>query len=502
MLDLKEFKIVFRNDKYLQVDNWERIENAPIFSTVYDDETKRILAFCTIEDFDKEGKGHVGRLTIGVLPDFQGKKYGEKVLRLSIEQAFYHFGKTKIWLSTYADNISAVRLYEKVGFRVEGVFRNEVYDTDLGYRNVYSMALIPDWYFKSDKIEWGIPSIGAKEVDNLLKCVDTDWYTSGPQVKEVEKRIATVTGAKYNFLVNNGTSALLGAYATIKYFTGVEDIIIPNFTFQATYNVAKELGFSIQIVDVDPKTGLIDLEQTRKALRTWKTKLIVPVSVSGSCNDYDELTDLRNTYICPIIEDSAAALGGEHINGTKIGSFADITCFSLHASKVVTGIEGGIITTNSEEYAKFISEYISHGEDKKQKYHFVHSGLNLRPTDMVAGIFNAQLDKLYTFLSHRTDLVNKYHSNLGSEYFLQIPDYQLIHPHMFCLFLAKDKPGLISYLKEHNIDSRPSWYGITQDKEYKNSNFLGEHGIQLPLHNKLTFEEVDKVCEVIKEYEK
>jgi perosamine synthetase len=489
----EEFEKTFSNDRFLTVGSFSKFEDAKVLETYYDNE--RLIGFVAIEDFGTRLKDKVGRLSIGILPEYQGKGFGKKLMLHAIQKAF-DSGKEKIWLSVYSDNYKAIRLYESLGFIVEGVFRNEEYSEEYGYRDVYSMALFKTP--KKEDISWGPPDIGAKEIDNLLKCVKDDWFSSGKQVSTFARNVAKYTNAQFNIPVSNGTTALIAAYSAL--FEKGDKVIIPNYTFIATYRAAQLLDLDVLLCDVDPRSGMIRLDLAEELLKNDPSiKGLVSVSVAGLPSDYTKLLELKDKYGIYVVEDAAAALGAE--GDYKAGEIADITTFSLHASKVITAIEGGLICTNDPYLEEYLRRFITHGEDPYQKYLFSQFGLNLRPTDLNFSIANAQLEKLERYIDRRNQIIQRYRDGLEDIISMQaVPSYVKQHSYMSCLVFVEDKWGLLEAAKSlAKIEMRPSWNSIEQ-MNFEGADWITKYGVYLPLHNKLTNQEVDMVISFVRNY--
>src|SRR5262249_5577014 len=158
-----------------------------------------------------------------------------------------------------------------------------------------------------------------------------------------------------------------------------DEVIVPDFTYPATADAVAIVGATAVLVDVDPRTFLIDYDAIDAAI-TPKTKAIMPVSEFGNPLDYSALERIRKQYGLPIIEDAACAIGSAY-RGVKTGNRADITVFSLHPRKFITTGEGGIVTTGNPCWAEWMDAYKHFGivgKDAAGKPAFQRVGTNYK----------------------------------------------------------------------------------------------------------------------------
>lgn len=250
-------------------------------------------------------------------------------------------------------------------------------------------------------------------VNEVLK---SDFLTTGPKVREFEEMIAKFTGAKYAVAFSNGTAALHGAC----YAAGVgegDEVITTPMTFAASSNCVLYMGGTPVFADIDPETFNIDVKEIEKSI-TKKTKAIIPVDFTGQAVDIDGIKEIIKDRDIVIIEDGAHSLGTKY-KGTRVGGQADMTMFSFHPVKTITTGEGGIITTNNEEYYEKLISFRSHGitreidqlEDKDGGgwyYEQLDLGFNYRMTDFQAALGISQMKKLDWFIHRRREIVEKY----------------------------------------------------------------------------------------------
>ena len=251
--------------------------------------------------------------------------------------------------------------------------------------------------------------------------------------------------------VSNGTAALHCACIAAGLKAGDEVIVTP-LTFAASANCILYVGATPVFADINPETYNIDPKSIREKI-TEKTKAIVAVDFTGQCVENAEIRAICDEYNLIFIEDAAHAIGSAY-NGKKVGSLADMTCFSFHPVKTITCGEGGAVTTNNEEFYKKLVLAHTHGithdeelmEDAPHEgiwvYEQVSLGYNYRLTDFQAAMLISQLSKLEDFKAKRQAIVKKY-----DEAFKDIPEIivQKEIPesdtcrHLYIIRLALDK---------------------------------------------------------------
>ena len=244
------------------------------------------------------------------------------------------------------------------------------------------------------------PFLGKEEIDSAVEVLRsgilTDKSGMGPRVMEFERSFARYVGAKHAIAVVNGTAALHAALLSAE--VGADDeVILPSFTFVGAVNAVRLAGATPVFADIDKENYCLRGENVEEAI-TRKTKAIVPTDLYGLPSDMKAVMDLARGKGITVIEDAAQAHGALY-DGKKVGSIADMTCFSFYAAKNITTGEGGMITTNDDEYAQALRMIRSHGEQRP--YWTVRLGHNYHMTELAAAIGQAQLKKLPGFLDKR-----------------------------------------------------------------------------------------------------
>lgn len=313
------------------------------------------------------------------------------------------------------------------------------------------LAIEGGYPVRGGKIYYGRQWIGEDDIRAVEEVLRSDYITCGPKVDEFEQELARYTGAKYAVAVSNGTAALHCACLAAGIGPGDEVITTP-LTFAASANCALYCGARPVFADVDPHTYNIDPASVRAHI-TDKTKTIVAVDFTGQAVRHEELRAICDEFGLVFIEDAAHAIATKY-KGQQVGSLADLTCFSFHPVKTITGGEGGAVTTNDEAlYRKLVLAHthgITHDESLMQDaphegpwcYEQISLGYNYRMTDFQAALLVSQLHKVEHFAARRKQIVSAYNKAFADmpELILQqeIPESDTCR-HLYIIRLALDK---------------------------------------------------------------
>lgn len=244
-----------------------------------------------------------------------------------------------------------------------------------------------------DKIEAGIQNV-----------LTHGQYILGPEVKELEEKLAAYVGAKYCITCANGTDALQIVQMAFGIGPG-DEVITPGFTYIATAETVAVLGATPVYVDVNPKTYNLDVEKLETAI-TPRTKAIIPVSLYGQCADFDAINAIAAKYNLPVIEDAAQSFGATY-KGRKSCNLSTVACTSFFPSKPLGCYgDGGAIFTNDDELAKVIRQIARHGQDRR--YHHVRVGMNSRLDTLQAAILLPKLEILNEEMQARQRIAETY----------------------------------------------------------------------------------------------
>lgn len=234
-------------------------------------------------------------------------------------------------------------------------------------------------------------------------------YILGPEVSELEERLAAFVGAKYCITCANGTDALQIAQMALGIGPG-DEVITPGFTYIATAETVALLGAKPVYVDVDPRTYNLDPALLEAAI-TPRTKAIIPVSLYGQCADFDAINAVAAKHGIPVIEDAAQSFGATY-KGKRSCNLTTIACASFFPSKPLGCYgDGGAIFTNDDELAKLLRQIARHGQDRR--YHHVRVGVNSRLDTLQAAILLPKLDIFEDELQLRLQVADRYATLLG-----------------------------------------------------------------------------------------
>lgn len=239
---------------------------------------------------------------------------------------------------------------------------------------------------------------------NIQKVLAHGKYILGPEVHELEEKLAEYTGAKYCITCANGTDALQIALMSLGIGPG-DEVITPGFTYIATAETVALLGATPIYVDIDATTYNLDPSLLEAAI-TSRTKAIIPVSLYGQCADFDKINKIAKKHNLSVIEDAAQSFGATY-KGKKSGNLSTIACTSFFPSKPLGCYgDGGAIFTNDEGLATVIRQIARHGQDRR--YHHIRIGVNSRLDTLQAAILLPKLEILDDEMQARRQVAATY----------------------------------------------------------------------------------------------
>lgn len=338
---------------------------------------------------------------------------------------------------------------------------------------------------------------------NIQKVLTHGQYILGPEVEELEQKLAEYVGVKYCISCANGTDALQIAQMALG--VSVDDeVITPGFTYIATAETVALLGAKPVYVDVDPKTYNLDPTKLEQAI-TAKTKAIIPVSLYGQCADFDAINAIAAKYGIPVIEDAAQSFGATY-KGKKSCNLSSIACTSFFPSKPLGCYgDGGAIFTNDDELAKVMRQIARHGQDRR--YHHIRVGINSRLDTIQAAILLpkfAIFDDEVQLRQQVASIYNKLLKEVGIETTPHIDTYNTSVYAQYTI-RVKNRDQVIEHLKKAGIPTAVH-YPIPLNKQPAVASAinlpigdkLSEEVVSLPMHPYLTAEQLSDVAEKIK----
>ena len=263
------------------------------------------------------------------------------------------------------------------------------------------------------------PLLDGNEKNYLNICIDTGWISSeGPFVSEFEQKFAARVGRKHGVAVCNGTAALDVAVEALGIGPG-DEVIMPAFTIVSCVGQIVRNGGIPVLVDSDPVTWNMDVSRIAEKI-TKRTKAIMVVHIYGLPVDMDPILDLARAHGLKVIED-AAEMHGQMYKGRPCGSFGDISIFSFYPNKHITTGEGGMVVTNSDDYAEDCRSLRNLCFQPNKRFVHERLGWNLRMSNIQAALGLAQLERLDEFVVRKRRMGGRYTQLLSGTPGVQLP---------------------------------------------------------------------------------
>ncbi len=360
-----------------------------------------------------------------------------------------------------------------------------------------------------------------KESQAVKNVVDSGWITMGEKTKEFENRFSREVVDNANCVaLSSATAALHIALLTLD-LKEDDEVIIPALTFIADMNVVKMVGAKPVLADSDSYENWNISAKTIEKVITPKTKAVIVVHFAGYPCDMDEIVSLCKDRNITLIEDCAHAPGAKY-KGKSVGTFGKFGCFSFFTNKNLSVGEGGMIVSTDEKAIEEARLIRSHGmnaltldrhKGRAITYDVIRPGLNYRIDEMRSALGLVQLDKLKNANNQRKVLVERYLENLKNCNKILIPFQNLENIesvyHIFPILLDKklDRVDIIGKLKEKGIQSSihyPAFKDFTAFKdiglnEAPIAQDISKRELTLPLYPTMSIEQVDYVCENLKQ---
>jgi CDP-6-deoxy-D-xylo-4-hexulose-3-dehydrase len=384
------------------------------------------------------------------------------------------------------------------------------------------------------KIDLIQDTIDNQDIDNLIEWLKTyPKLTKGSKTIEFENKWSQWLGSKYSVFVNSGSSANLLMLYALKILKRMKNnkVCVPTLCWAT--DLAPVLQFDMEplLIDCNLDNLSVDLTHLEEVFKTEQPSVLLLVSVLGLSPDMDSIVELCKTYDVILLEDNCESQGTRY-KGTKLGNFGLMSSFSTYFGHTMSTIEGGIISTNDEEIYNTLLQLRSHGWDRdlsleKQQelrkewgvsdfsalYTFYIPGFNLRSTDLQAQIGIKQLDKVDGMINNRYENFLYYKSKLESKTWFPRTFDDSYTSNFAIPFITKtieDKEKLIKELNENNIVCRPLISGsmgtqpfykkLYGENKLPKCTIIDERGIYVPNHDKMTKEDIDRVCNILLKY--
>ncbi len=374
---------------------------------------------------------------------------------------------------------------------------------------------------KNRLIPFSRPWIDETEIEAVSRVLASKWISTGNEVRAFERAFAEYLGVKHAIAVSSCTAALHLSLVVAGIGRGDEVITTP-YTFTATAEAIRYVGAKPVFVDIDPHTLNIDVTQIPAAI-TERTRAILPVHFAGLACDMDSLLTLCREHDLILIDDAAHAIPTAY-NGQRIGTMGDLSAFSFYANKNMTTAEGGMITTNTDAFAKPLQTMRLHGIDKDAwarqsqrdiwRYDIATEGYKYNMTDIQAAMGLCQLMKLNKQHERRRNFAQRYRAA-----FADVPEVRTPavpsdpNAHSWHLYVIQVQTGnrdeLVSALRARNIECSVHYIPLhlfafyQAEYGYRVGDFPGaetafEKVVSLPLHPGLTETDIHTVSDAVK----
>ena len=388
------------------------------------------------------------------------------------------------------------------------------------------------------RFPFGTITITQEAKDLIAEALASERVSSGKLVRRLEKRFAELTGTKEAVALSSGTDADSLALAVL-YDFGAErgdEVIVPSLSFVATGNAVLQAGFKPVFVDVERHTLNIDPTKIESAV-TDRTVAIMPVHLMGKPADMDTVNAVAKKHKLFVIEDAAEAHGATY-KGRNVGTLGDMAAYSLYVAHIITSIEGGIVTTDREDFAEVLRSLRSHGRACKCKQCVINSsdsgctlrfqhgsdgrfvfervGFSCKMNELEAAVglgsmtvYDEILQKRHHNLAAMMDGLRRFEPYLTT--FREEP-HEYIGPHALPVLVAQDAPftrdQIVRYLEQAGIDTRNLFLSMPtqcsgfehlgyQLGQFPEAEYVGTHGFHVGVHQDISDEQIGYFLETL-----
>ena len=375
----------------------------------------------------------------------------------------------------------------------------------------------------------------------IAEALDSNRLSSGRLVRRLEERFAELVGAKEAVALSSGTDADALALAVMHDFGARrgDEVIVPALSFVATGNAVLQAGFTPAFVDIDRRTLNIDPARIEPAVNE-RTVAIMPVHLMGKPADMDAINAIARKHELFVIEDAAEAHGSIY-KGRNVGTLGDMAAYSLYVAHIITSIEGGIVTTDREDFAEVLRSLRSHGRACKCKQCVINSsdqpcqkrfrygtdvrfvferiGFSCKMNELEAAVGLGSIELYHEILERRHDNLLAMIEGVGrfSPYLKTFSEeaHERIGPHALPILVDEDAPftrdELVGHLEQCGIDTRNLFASMpTQCRgfaflgcklgEFPEAEYVGEHGFHIGVHQDLHRQHIEYVLTKLDEF--
>ncbi len=388
------------------------------------------------------------------------------------------------------------------------------------------------------RIPFGAITISQKAKDLIAEALASERVSSGRMVRQLEQQFAELTGTKHAVAVSSGTDADALALAVLYDFGANrgDEVIVPALSFVATGNAVLQAGFEPVFVDIQRETLNIDPAKIATSI-TPKTRAIMPVHLMGKPAEMDTINAIAKKHSLHVIADAAEAHGALY-KGRDVGTLGEMVAYSLYVAHIITSVEGGMITTDREDYAEILRSLRSHGRACKcaqcvintsdegcrkrfqygedVRFVFERIGFSAKMNELEAAIGLGSLELYDDILGRRhenlltmMDRVRQFAPHIHT--FCEEP-HERIGPHALPLLVGPDAPfprnELTSWLEEAGIDTRNLFLSMPTQcagfayqghtlGDFPEAEYCANNGLHVGCHQDLTAEQIDYFIETL-----
>lgn len=396
------------------------------------------------------------------------------------------------------------------------------------------------------RIPFGTLSVTPRAKELIMEALEANRLSSGKLVRQFEKKFAELTGTKEAVAVSTGTDADALALAVLYDFGAKrgDEVIVPALSFVATGNAVLQAGFTPVFVDIERETLNIDPAKIEEAV-TDRTRAIMPVHLMGKPADMDPIMEVARKYDLYVVEDAAEAHGAQY-KGKNVGTIGHMAAYSTYVAHIISTIEGGVITTDNEDFAEVLRSLRSHGRackckscvlnvssgscDKRFKYRelgdirfiFERVGFSAKMNELEAAVGLGNLDMFDEILQKRrknllylTEQFENFKPYLAT---IKEEPHEKIGPHGLPVIVQEaakfTRDDLVQHLEKNDIDTRNLFQSMPTQcagfaylgyecGQFPNAEFMGLQGLHIGVHQDLGRAEcdyfLDKVAEFLEE---
>jgi CDP-4-dehydro-6-deoxyglucose reductase, E1 len=392
-------------------------------------------------------------------------------------------------------------------------------------------------------VPFGTISIPDPARERIGEILQTKRVSSGKYVRLFEKKFAELLGVKEAVAMSSGTDADILALAVLHDYGAKrgDEIILPALSFVATGNAVLHAGFNPVFVDIDRKTLNIDVNQVEGAI-TERTRAIMPVHLMGKPADMDPILAIARRHGLQVIEDAAEAHGAGY-KGKPVGALADMAAFSLYVAHIISTVEGGIVTTDREDFAEVLRSLRSHGRACKcrqcvlnstqahcpkrftggngedMRFVFERIGYSTKMNELEAAIGLSNMEIYREILTKRRrnllyvlERFPRFHPYLRS---IEEEPHEKIGPHAIPIVIQEEasfsRADLTHYLEKNGIETRTLFASMPtqcagfvylgyREGQFPNAEYMGKKGIHIGVHQDLGLEEMDFVLQTLERF--